>query len=699
MDIKKDILWRVYLCFIALVVMGFMVMGKVAQLQLVDGTKWRAMGDSLYRTTEKRPAERGTIYSDNNEMLSSSIPFFDVHIDFRADGLRAKNGKLFYENIDSLSYYISNLLQDKSKKEYKQMLTQAYKNKEPYFELKKHLSYQQYYQLRNFPLVKLGKFKSGFLEEVTDERLNPFGLLANRTIGLSRDGIHNVGLEQYYDSILKGQSGERAVQFIAGGARVPINGSEIEPVNGNDIKTTINVHIQDIAQNALLKMMQQNQALTGTAIVMEVATGQVKAIANLGVQPNGNYYEDNNYALVPSEPGSTIKIVGLLAALEDGIITINSTVDINGGVWVYGDRRIEDAERSPRNTLTYKEAIEHSSNVAMAKLTALNYNKQPKEYLKYYGILKLNSKSGIDLTDPYIPYIKNPKQPSWSNQTLASMGFGYELRISPLQTLMVYNAIANNGVLMKPYLVTDVLLNGTTIQHIQPTVLNAKVCSKQTVLQLQECLTAVCTGGTAKEVFDSTTYQVAGKTGTAHVSDGTYTYNDGVYQSSFVGYFPADKPRYSCIVVIKNKPKALQYFGGKVAAPVFKEIADRLMTISTNAFNANNKKLSKDLTNTKYKALTNNITTINKALYIPQNNTNQAYTSITYSNTNAVLTPITISVKLIPNVIGFGAKDAIYALEQVGVQVKLLGKGKVTIQSIPPGVPVIKNNIISITLN
>jgi cell division protein FtsI (penicillin-binding protein 3) len=274
MDVKKDILWRVYLSFIALVVFGFMVMAKVVQLQFVDGDKWRNMGDSLYKSQEILQPERGTIYSEDMEMLSSSIPFFDVHIDFRTDGLRAKNGKLFYSNVDSMSFHLANLFKDKTKQEYKTILTKAYKLKEPYFELKTKLSYQQYFQLRKFPLVKLGSYKSGFVVDVKDVRLNPFGLMANRTIGLSRGNTSNVGLEKYYDSVLKGQSGSRLVQFIAGGARVPINGSEIEPVNGKDIVTTLNIQMQDIAQNALLKMMQQNEALTGTAIVMEVSTGK-----------------------------------------------------------------------------------------------------------------------------------------------------------------------------------------------------------------------------------------------------------------------------------------------------------------------------------------------------------------------------------------------------------------------------------------
>lgn len=698
MDIKKDILWRVYLSFIALVLLGFMVMGKVVQLQFVQGEKWRNLGDSLYKQIENRPAERGTIYSEDMEMLSSSIPFFDVHIDFRTEGLRAKNGKLFYENIDSLSFQLSKLFGDKTKAEYKQILVKGYKEKMPYYELKTKLSYQQYFQLRKFPLVRKGAYKSGFLVDVKDVRLNPFGLMANRTIGLSRDPNLNVGLEKYYDSVLSGQSGSRLVQFIAGGARVPINGTEIEPINGRDVVTTLNVQIQDIAQNALLKMMQQNEALTGTAIVMEVATGKIKAIANLGRQKNGTYYEDNNYALVPSEPGSTIKVVTLLAGLEDKIIDINSTVEINGGLWNYGDRRIVDAERSPKNVLTYKEALEHSSNVAMAKLAALNYAKQPSAFLKHFTDLRLNAKTGIDLNDPYMPLIKNTKSKGWSAQTLASMGFGYEMRISPLQTLMIYNSIANGGKLMKPYLVTDLMQGSEIIKHNDPVVLNPSICSNTTLLQLKECLEAVCVSGTAKAVFDSASYAVAGKTGTAQVSDGTYQYADGVYQSSFVGYFPADKPRYSCIVVIKNKPHATYYYGGKVSAPVFKEIADQLVVMAKGNYNPKNVSLQVDSFKATYKAATTDIDLIAKQFKMQMNSVNDIWSAAQQRNQSFVLEVQKTNAKQMPNVIGMGLRDALFCLENKGIQVKVNGKGKVTAQSIAPGTVITKNIITSLEL-
>jgi cell division protein FtsI (penicillin-binding protein 3) len=688
----------VYLSFIALTLFGIVVLGRVVQLQFVQGEKWRNLGDSLYRGIEKRPAERGTIYSEDFEMLSSSIPYFDVHIDFRTDGLRAKGGKLFFANLDSLSQQLHLLFNDKSKAEYSELLKKGYEKKSPYFELKKHLSYKEYFKLRNFSLVKLGTNKSGFVIDVVEERMNPFGLLANRTIGLNRDSNQTVGLEKYYDSILSGQSGSRLVQFIAGGTRVPVSGTEIEPVNGKDIITTINVQIQDIAENALLKMMQQNEALTGTAIVMEVSTGKIKAIANLGKTKKGNYAEINNYALIPSEPGSTIKVVTLMAALEDHIVNIGNTVEINGGIWYYGDRKIMDAEQSPKNILTYKEALEHSSNVAMAKLAALNYAKQPGEYLKHFTRLGLNKKTGIDLNDPYKPLIKNTKSSDWTYQTLASMGFGYELRISPLQTLMIYNAIANNGKMMQPYLVTDIKQGSEIVRHFNPVTLQPEICSNATLLQLKECLEAVCTGGTAKSLFDSVAYTVAGKTGTTQVDDGFFKYEDGAYQSTFVGYFPASHPQYSCIVLIKNKPKAKNYYGAKVAGPVFKEIADQLITLSKGSFVNRQFTLLADSFHAVYKTTTKDAEQIATQLSVPFNSINALWTSIKQNNQGLAFEPEKTDIRLVPDVSGMGLRDALNNLENKGIQVKVKGIGKVKSQSVPAGTLIRKNMLMEISL-
>ena len=367
MEVKKDILWRVYLGFLGLGVFGFLILGKAFYTQRFEGSYWKSMGDSLHTKILDLAAERGTIYSEDGSMLSTSLPQFDIYIDFGADGLRAKDGKNFYENIDSLSSSLAGLFQDKTAAEYKKDLQQAYKDKERYYQLHKKVSFEEYKELRSFPLVRLGRNKSGFIAEVKTKRLNPFGELGFRTIGLYRENSKLVGLERSFDSVLRGTTGKRLVRYVAGGVLMPVEGFEVEPENGNDVYTTIDVNIQDITERALMRTMSTNEALEGTCIVMEVATGKIKAIANLGRTPEGTYFETDNYALRTSEPGSTIKLVTLLAALEDKHVTINDNIVIHGGRWNLNGRTIKDDHHGPEVT-TIKTAFTQSSNVAMSKL-------------------------------------------------------------------------------------------------------------------------------------------------------------------------------------------------------------------------------------------------------------------------------------------------------------------------------------------
>jgi cell division protein FtsI (penicillin-binding protein 3) len=687
--------------FFVMIAFAILIIVKIISIQWAQGEKWRIYGKQRHTMVEELIAERGTIYADEMEMLSSSIPYFNLHIDFRTPRLREKNGKRFFNNIDSFSIGLAQLFKDKSAQQYETELRNAYKNNEPYFLLKEKVQYDQLNVLSKLPLARDGRNNSGIIEETFSQRLNPFGLMANRTIGLNRDPKLNVGIEKFYDSILKGQVGSRRVQFIAGGVRVPLNNSLIEPVKGNDIVTNLNTHIQDVVQNALHKMMKQNKALYGTAIVMEVATGKIKAIANLGIQKDSSYYEDNNYALMPTEPGSTIKLITLLAGLEDGVVTINDKVVTNGGIWNYAGRTISDVEKNGKTELTYKEAFVHSSNVAMSKLAALHYGKTPNKYLAHFKNLKLNISTGIDLQDPHKPFIQSTNSSKWSAQTLASMGFGYELRISPLQTLMIYNAIANEGKLMKPYLISDILKDGVVYKHIEPTVINSKICSNTTLQQLKECLEEVCISGTARKVFDTTSYKVAGKTGTTYVNDGVYKYTDNVFQSSFVGYFPADNPKYSCIVLIKNKPKAKLENGGEVAAPVFKEIADQLVVYHKGSNNAINVKLPVDSLYRSYITSKSDFSIIAQQLKLPVNyGATEYWQKIgTSANSNWSTTAVATTINTVPNVVGMGLKDALDALEAKKIAVQIKGRGKVVTQSIVAGNPIVNNSTITITLN
>jgi len=682
------------------------VLGRVLYIQQVQGKYWRSLSDSLHQKYVDLSAERGTIYSEDGNMLSTSVPFFNIYIDFDADGLREKNGKRFRENLDSLSFCLANLFKDQSAAAYKKQLLQGYKSDDRYYLLQRNLNFDQYKRLRDFPLVRLGRNKSGFITDASSKRLNPFGLLANRTIGLSRDNAQNVGLERTYDSLLRGENGRRLVRYLNGGTYIPVEGYEIDPENGKDIITTIDVNTQDIAENALLSMMVENECEHGTCIVMETATGKIKAMANLGRQPDGSYWEDLNYAIRASEPGSTFKLATLMSLLEDHEVHLTDHLNIEGGTWKIGTRTVHDAERQEISDVTVEQAFEHSSNVGMAKLVVAHYSQHPQQFVDHLKKLKLNQITGIDLAGETSPIIKSPKSRTWSASTLPWMAFGYEVLISPLQTLTLYNAVANNGKMMKPYLVNAVQYAGGPDRENHPVVMMDKICSDETLAELRTCLEGVCIKGTAKSAFKNTFYQVAGKTGTALVANGNRGYADHIYQSSFAGYFPANHPRYTCIVVIKNKPFAKKYLGAAVAGPVFREVADKLMSmeaLTPDSLQLASYKdlLKKDSTAFYYAGSTNDIKNIFYTLKMPYADSSHEnkWSGVYRQNSQPVVKAKNEEMKKVPDVKGMGLKDALYLLESRDLKVIARGTGKVKQQSISAGTIVSKNQKLILDLN
>src|SRR5258708_5672796 len=705
MEVKRDILWRVYLCFLGIVALSLVVLGKVFYIQHAQGAYWRGLSDSLHQKFIELDAERGTIYSEDSSMLSTSIPYFNVYIDFGADGPREKNGRPFTDNLDSLSLCLANLFHDQSAAAYRRDLLKGYRTNDRYYLLQSNVSFEKSQQLRSFPLVRQGRNKSGFIAEVNNKRLNPFGLLANRTIGLARANAQNVGLERTYDTLLKGEVGRRLVRYIAGGTYIPVEGYEIESENGKDIITTLDVNIQDIAENALLKELTENEAEHGTCIVMEVATGKIKAAANRGCQSDGPYWEDLNYAIRATEPGSTFKLGTLLSLLEDKKVRLNDNLNLEGGSWKVAGRTVYDAEPHENKTFTVKQAFEISSNVAMAKLAVAHYTGSPSQFIDHLKKLRLNQMTGIDLLGEGMPIVKTPKSRTWSATSLPWMAFGYEVLISPLQTLTLYNAVANNGRMMKPYLVSALQESGITVKENQPVALVEKICSETTLKQLQDCLYGVCNstdeGATGAKLFKNSFYKVSGKTGTALVANFDRGDADHIYQSSFVGYFPTGTPKYTCIVVIKNKPFAKNYLGAKVAGPVFKELADKLMSANPEPVSLPDP--GKDSSKFYYAGLTRDIKAVRQTLHMNytdsagKNEWSRLYASA--SGSRPVLGRQVVSRQMVPDVKGMGLKDALYLLEGMDLHVSVSGSGKVRTQSIEPGSALVKKEKIFIQLD
>lgn len=712
MEVKRDILWRVYLCFIGIVIFSLVILGRVFYLQQVQGEYWKGMARKQQQRFIETEADRGTIYSADGNMLSTSIPYFDIYVDFGAEGLRDKNGKRFRENVDSLSIRLAGFFRDKSTAQYKRELETQYRKKNRYYLLKKNLSFDQYRVLRQFPLVRQGKNRSGFIAEVRNKRLNPYGLLANRTIGLSREFIDsdgkvknsNVGLENTYDSILRGESGKKLVRYIAGGVYVPVEGYEIEPEQGKDIVTTLDVNIQDIAENALLKVMSENESTNGTCIVMEVKTGEIKAIANLGRRSDGSYWEDLNYAIRASEPGSTFKLATMLALLEDNHATLTDQVNLEQGVWQVSRRTVYDSERHKKTNVSLKQAFQYSSNVGMAKMVWSKYSGNPVKYINHLKKLRFNQYSGIDLVGETTPIVKTPKSKTWSATSLPWMSFGYEVLVSPLQTLMLYNAVANDGKMMKPFLVNEVRQGGIPVKMNTPEVLEESICSENTLKQLRECLVAVCheEGGTGYQLFKDAMYTVAGKTGTALVANGKRGYADHIYQSSFAGFFPANDPKYSCIVVIKNKPFAKKYYGAAVAGPVFKEVADKLYALEADSERSGEQYPAiVDSSDFRYAGMASDIKLILNDLKMKYRDSagKHEYNIMDNVNYQPVVKNNIVADKRMPDIKGMGLKDVLFLLENRDVKVVAKGRGKVIAQSVGAGSPLSRGQTVVVELN
>lgn len=708
MDVRKDILWRVYLSFLGIILLGVVVLGKTIYIQRVEGKFWKEMGDKIHLKYMPIIAQRGSIFSEDGNMLSTSVPVFDVFVDFAAEGLREKNGLRFKTNLDSLSICLHQLFKDRTSAEYKSELEQAYREKERYYLLKRKISFDAWKKMIEFPLVKLGKNKSGFIFEPRDKRINPYVLLANRTIGLSRkDSTKNVGLERSYDSVLKGTSGQRLERYAAG-IYLPVDGAEVDPVNGKDVITTLDTYTQDVAEQELMNMLVDNNSIHGTVIVMEVATGKIKAIANLGVQPDKTFNEDLNYGIgKATEPGSVFKLVTLLSLLDDNYVDINTKVNCEGGLKYFYGLRIKDSHIGT-GVVSVQDAFMMSSNVAFAKLADQYYNSQPEKWYSHLEKFRLTKETGIDIVATSgKPIIKSPRNKAWGKTSIPFMAHGYEELVTPLHMLMLYNAIANNGRMMKPYLVTAIQEHGVNVQVFSPQVLDEKICSDATVQKAKICLSAVVdsTSGTAYKHVHSDVYPIAGKTGTAVTAQTNKGYIDGkkIYQSSFIGYFPADKPVYSIAVVIQNSKESKQTYGGPVAGTVFKKISDRIYNrFLSKPGNAN--PTNSDTISNLYSGWKPDFQYLFGKLKVRYSDSSDKtkWTNTAFSpKKKTIMTTLEKlnSSNIIPDVKGMGLKDALYLLENKGLTVMVSGKGKVLSQSIIAGTSIKSGQQIILMLN
>lgn len=679
---KNDILRNVYIVYFLVVLAGCAIIGKAAYIQIVEGDIWREKGKVMNLKVEKIDATRGNIMASDGSLLAASVPLFNLRIDA---GNTHYIDQYFYDNVDSLALCLSNLFNDRSKVAYKQILVKGRKNNNRYLLLKRDITYTQLKKLRKFPIFRDGKYKGGVIAEPKSKRVLPYQWLAFRTIGWDKDGAENdVGLEGAYGNILKGETGSRLMQRIGSGAWRPTNEeNEIDPQNGHDIITSIDINIQDVAEDALMRQLIKNEADHGCAILMEVSTGFIVAIANLGKNEKGFYEEKFNYAIgESSEPGSTFKTASLLAALDDGLIDTSRIVDTEDGTTRFANRVMRDSHKGGYGKISVGRAFELSSNVAISKAIVSAYKDQPQGLIDRFYFMRLNQTLGLDIPGEGQPNIKNTDHKHWSKVSLPWMSIGYEIALTPLQTLAFYNAIANNGVMVKPQFIKEIRSSGILTRKFETVVLKDNIVKNQEAIdQMRKLLEGVVEHGTATNLRNPI-YKIAGKTGTAQIAQNNKGYNKSNYKASFAGYFPADNPKYSCIVVINNPTKGI-YYGGSIAGPVFKEIADKVYAT----------RLSPDETvkeNLPVNVIKNASGSSSEIAYLLKHSSlrlpnDSDYIRIETDDTITMVRSLVLEDDKMPEVIGMGARDAVYVLESAGLNVKIVGKGKVKKQSIFPG--------------
>jgi cell division protein FtsI (penicillin-binding protein 3) len=684
---KRDILIRVYLSFVFFIIIAVVISLQIGKVQFKEGKYWRSISDSLSTSYHSIEPIRGNIYSSDNKLLVTSIPIYEIRIDFKTEAWLDE--EYFDKNIDSFCFKMSQLFKTESKTEYKNRITKAKNKKSRYYLLKRNVNHNQLKKLKDFPFLSRGKYKGGFIVEQRSIRIHPFNMLAERTIGYKVPNVQGVGLEGAYNEFLAGKNGQRLMQKISGGQWIPINyENEVEPEDGKDIISTIDVNIQDFTEAALLKALIKHEAQNGCAVVMEVNTGHIKAIANLKRNSRGEYGETYNFAVGAStEPGSTFKLISAMILLEKGVVKLNDIIDTEDGTHEFYDRIMRDANSKGYGRISFREAFELSSNVAFSKLVFNNYNDKANLFINEIRKMAIDQPLGLGIAGEGKPMFKSPGSSDWSGTTLPWMSVGYELLMTPLQMLTIYNAVANNGKMIKPLFVERVKDIDKTVKYYDTEVINKQICSKKTNEQLKILLSGVVESGTAKNI-KSSQYSIAGKTGTALVAlQGSYN-RDKKYQASFAGFFPVEEPKYSCIVVITD-PSSGSIYGSSVAAPVFREIADKIYIKGQTNYLTQNKQQDKRyqyLPIVKYGAKEDLIKLSSyMGLEMKMNSTGGEWVYVLPENNKIQLYNKLVKNDEVPDVRGMVLSDAVYILENLGLKVKVSGVGKVKTQSLSPG--------------
>jgi cell division protein FtsI (penicillin-binding protein 3) len=662
---NKKVSYRIFLVAFGILLLTIGIVFKLTKIQWAEGEYYRNLAEKNTIETFVIPANQGNIYSADGSLLAISIPNYTIRFD-----AVAPTNENFTQNINALADSLS-LMFGKSSSFYKNELTKARANRNRYYLIGRNLNYTDYMRVKGFPLFNLGTYKGGMITEQKTVRQHPIGRIAERTIGYRRlnadSTFTNIGIEGAFQQYINGKDGKVVKQKMAKGQWKPINdNNEIEPQDGYDVISTIDVYIQDIAHHALLKQLEYYEADHGCVVVMEVKTGEIKAISNLGRQKNGTYAETINYAVWESqEPGSTFKLAALMALLEDKKVDTSKVYDTQGGEITIHRRKVRDSKKGGYGKISLARGIEVSANTVIVQAVYDSYKDNPAQFVDKLYAMHLNEPLGLPIQGEGKPVIYHPKhnKENWSGLTLPWMAYGYNLQLTPLQTLTFYNAIANNGEMVKPQFVKEIKEWNKTVAKFDKEVINPKICSDETLKQIQDILKNVVERGTGRKLY-SPNFSMAGKTGTAQVD---YAVRDSMYySSSFAGYFPADEPKYSCIVVVHKPSRSKGYYGADVSGPVFKAVAQKIFTDSPTH---------------------NEVRDLNQS-HPKQEQNYQKYNNLVNNHKTTI-----------PNVKGMPGMDAVALLENLGLKVKITGNGKVKSQSIPSGEKIVKNQTIVLELS
>jgi len=703
MAVRDEIVWRSAVVYFILIIVAVALLVQILILQYVQRGKWSAMSEKYVYKTAEMPANRGDILAHDGRLLASSVPYYSVYMDTRSTGMSADT---WSDGINGLCQGLSKYLGVRSPAGWKSVITDARKRGDRYFLIKKKVDYATLKNLRELPIFREGQYRGGMVAQPDNVRVLPHGELAARTIGyLSEDDQGTrVGLEGSFNKELAGKNGIVVKQRLTGGDWIVVNESEsVESKDGYDIVTTLDVDFQDVATSALENQLRKHNAHHGCAVLMEVETGDIRAIANLEQSGDGNYKETYNYAIAEStEPGSTFKLPALMAAIEDGVVDTGDIVDTGDGTVRFYNKIIRDTKEGGYGKLTVKQVFEKSSNVGTSMIINEHYKSHPKDFVNRLYAMRLNQALDLQIKGEGQPLIRYPGDKLWSGLSLPMMSHGYEVQMTPLQILTFYNAVANDGRMMRPRFVTAVMRNGSVVKTFGTEVIVNSIASRSTIRKAKKMMEGVVEHGTATNLNNSE-YKIAGKTGTAQIAKDNRGYRTGIrnsYQASFVGYFPADNPIYSCIVVV-NAPSNGVYYGNIVAGSVFREIADKVYaTRFYKDYRIAGKEEKKETAPEAGNGFRDDINEVLGDLDVRYRKTSREDWVKTRENGDTIrLEGIELKKGLVPDVRGMSLRDAIYLLENSGLKVRYNGRGRVLRQSPEHGARVYEGSVVSLDMN